>query len=540
MCMLITTRAVGLVIMCSGAQFVSCAVDPVGTPLVCHDLCTNGCWGTRRDQCYDCKYYRLMNDTFVGAGDAGACTDVCHTNNGVHQVIIVIRPMRTLSMARVNRVHVSARSHCPMVQVVTVVRMRARDPDDYSTRPVVDWCAKVRRRMCIVFARWQKCGHSRSLRVSYKHHGSVRRTSYGALCYDVSVGGTLVHRIAYRRKLVVPIVVTLSALLFLSAICVGVFRNKWLAVKRAHEMPIDPEREEHEVNGHMTCMYIIPNTELRFVDKLGEGAFGIVYLGEWSHGASARSLTAEEPTVYRVAVKKVVEYNKQSVNEIIDEVSRRCANYLPHTPVQATVMGSMLHPHLVRLIGISLADDGLAIVSQYCADGCLLDFLKKNHGKLSNTVVLQWAQQIAEASGRGMEYLEQNRYVHRDLAARNVLVRSVEHVCVSDFGLTKMMQRDEKEIIIGGKVAIKWLALECIRHKRFTCKSDVWAYGVTLWEILSYPSRPYDGVPINELPALLTSGERLPQPQCASLELYMLLIKCWMVDEQSRPSFGEI
>jgi serine/threonine protein kinase len=61
-------------------------------------------------------------------------------------------------------------------------------------------------------------------------------------------------------------------------------------------------------------------------------------------------------------------------------------------------MGSMLHAHLVRLIGISLTDDGLAIVSQYCADGCLLDFLKKNHGKLSNTVVLQWAQQIAEAS----------------------------------------------------------------------------------------------------------------------------------------------
>jgi serine/threonine protein kinase len=139
-----------------------------------------------------------------------------------------------------------------------------------------------------------------------------------------------------------------------------------------------------------------------------------------------------------------------------------------------------------------------------------------------------------------MEYLEQNRYVHRDLAARNVLVRNVEHVCVSDFGLTKMMQRDETAIIVGGKVAIKWLALECIRYKRFTCKSDVWAYGVTLWEILSYPSRPYDGVPINELAALLSSGERLPQPQCASLELYMLLIKCWMVDEQSRPSFGEI
>lgn len=107
-----------------------------------------------------------------------------------------------------------------------------------------------------------------------------------------------------------------------------------------------------------------------------------------------------------------------------------------------------------------------------------------------------------------MDYLEQHRYVHRDLAARNVLVKNPKHVCVSDFGLTKMMQRDEKEIIIGGKVhletkytirrvhmqvAIKWLALECIQFKRFTHKSDVWAYGITMWEILAYPRRPYEG-----------------------------------------------
>ena len=93
-------------------------------------------------------------------------------------------------------------------------------------------------------------------------------------------------------------------------------------------------------------------------------------MADWTH----------ESRAYRVAVKKVVEYNRQSFNDMIDE---------------ATVMGQMLHEHLVRLIGISLSDDGLAIVTQYCPDGCLLDYLKRAHHKLTNTIVLQWALQIA-------------------------------------------------------------------------------------------------------------------------------------------------
>lgn len=96
-------------------------------------------------------------------------------------------------------------------------------------------------------------------------------------------------------------------------------------------------------------------------------------------------------------------------------------------------------------------------------------------------MLLRWCRQIAD----GMAELERNRIVHRDLAARNVLVQTHDHVRVTDFGLAKMLDYGEEEYRQeeGGRMAIKWLALECIQHRRFTHKSDVWAYGVTVWEV---------------------------------------------------------
>lgn len=87
---------------------------------------------------------------------------------------------------------------------------------------------------------------------------------------------------------------------------------------------------------------------------------------------------------------------------------------------------------------------------------------------------------------------------------------------------------------------IKWLALECIREKIFTHKSDVWAFGVTVWEILTFGDKPYKDVNPKEMLNLLDRGERLPQPKICSLDLYMIMIKCWMVDAESRPSFREL
>lgn len=107
--------------------------------------------------------------------------------------------------------------------------------------------------------------------------------------------------------------------------------------------------------------------------------------------------------------------------------------------------------------------------------GNLRDYVKANQGRIGSAAMLRWAQQIA----MGMEHLEQNRLVHRDLAARNVLVRNPAHVAVTDFGLAKMLQHGQEEVKVEGRVPVKWLALECMTHHRFTHKSDVWAYGVS-------------------------------------------------------------
>ncbi|KAL1267567.1 hypothetical protein QQF64_032930, partial [Cirrhinus molitorella] len=141
----------------------------------------------------------------------------------------------------------------------------------------------------------------------------------------------------------------------------------------------------------------------------------------------------------------------------------------------------------------------------------------------------------------GMMYLEDRRLVHRDLAARNVLVKSPNHIKITDFGLARLLDADEKEYNAdGGKMPIKWMALECIHYRKFTHQSDVWSYGVTIWELMTFGGKPYDGIPTREIPDLLEKGERLPQPPICTIDVYMVMVKCWMIDADSRPRFKEL
>ncbi|XP_035460041.2 receptor tyrosine-protein kinase erbB-4-like isoform X2 [Scophthalmus maximus] len=258
---------------------------------------------------------------------------------------------------------------------------------------------------------------------------------------------------------------------------------------------------------------ILKETELKKVKILGSGAFGTVYKGIW--------VPEGETVKIPVAIK------------ILNEATGPKANV---EFMDALIMASMEHPHLVRLLGVCMSPT-IQLVTQLMPHGCLLDYVHEHKDNIGSQLLLNWCVQIA----KGMMYLEERRLVHRDLAARNVLVKSPNHIKITDFGLARLLDVNEKEYNAdGGKMPIKWMALECIHYRKFTHQSDVWSYGVTIWELMTFGGKPYDGISIRDIPDLLEKGERLPQPPISTIDVYMVMVKCWMIDADSRPKFKEL
>ena len=257
---------------------------------------------------------------------------------------------------------------------------------------------------------------------------------------------------------------------------------------------------------------IVKEEELRKGGILGYGAFGTVFKGVW---------VPEGDNVKIPVAIKVLREGTGNENEILEE---------------AKIMATVEHPNLLHLIAVCMTSQ-MMLVTQLMPLGCLLDYVRNNKDKIGSKPLLNWCTQIA----RGMAHLEDMRLVHRDLAARNVLVQSPNCVKITDFGLAKLLNLNEDEYKAhGGKMPIKWLALECISQRVFTHKSDVWAFGVTCWELFTYGGRPYENVKVHDVHDLLAKGERLSQPAMCSIDVYMLMVKCWMLEPESRPSFKDL
>ncbi|KAM9337473.1 melanoma receptor tyrosine-protein kinase-like [Symphorus nematophorus] len=265
---------------------------------------------------------------------------------------------------------------------------------------------------------------------------------------------------------------------------------------------------------NQALLRILKETEFKKIRVLGSGAFGTVFKGLW--------IPEGEDVRIPVAIKVLREATSPKANkEILDE---------------AYVMASVDHPHVCRLLGICLTSS-VQLVTQLMQYGCLLDYVRHHRDNVGAQWLLNWCVQIA----KGMNYLEERHLVHRDLAARNVLVKTPNHVKITDFGLAKLLTANEKEYHAdGGKVPIKWMALESILQWTYTHQSDVWSYGVTVWELMTFGSKPYDGIPASEIASVLERGDRLPQPPICTIDVYMIMVKCWMIDPSSRPRFREL
>ncbi|KAI5247062.1 tyrosine-protein kinase SYK isoform X3 [Manis pentadactyla] len=200
---------------------------------------------------------------------------------------------------------------------------------------------------------------------------------------------------------------------------------------------------------------------------------------------------------------------------------------------EANVMQQLDNPYIVRMIGICEAESWM-LVMEMAELGPLNKYLQQNrHVKDKN--IIELVHQVS----MGMKYLEECNFVHRDLAARNVLLVTQHYAKISDFGLSKALRADENyyKAQTHGKWPVKWYAPECINYYKFSSKSDVWSFGVLMWEAFSYGQKPYRGMKGSEVSAMLEKGERMGCPQGCPREMYELMKLCWTYEVENRPGF---
>ncbi|XP_040287584.1 focal adhesion kinase 1 isoform X3 [Bufo bufo] len=294
---------------------------------------------------------------------------------------------------------------------------------------------------------------------------------------------------------------------------------------RAHPVSVSEEFSGDETDDYAEIIdeedtYTMPSTGDYEIQRdrielgrcIGEGQFGDVHQGVF--------MSPENPAM-SVAIKTCKNCTSDSVRE----------KFLQ----EALTMRQFDHPHIVKLIGV-ITENPVWIIMELCTLGELRSFLQVRKYNLDLASLILYAYQLSTA----LAYLESKRFVHRDIAARNVLVLSSDCVKLGDFGLSRYMEDSTYYKASKGKLPIKWMAPESINFRRFTSASDVWMFGVCMWEILMYGVKPFQGVKNNDVIGRIENGERLPMPPNCPPTLYSLMTKCWAYDPSRRPRFTEL
>ncbi|XP_026185536.1 tyrosine-protein kinase ITK/TSK isoform X2 [Mastacembelus armatus] len=244
--------------------------------------------------------------------------------------------------------------------------------------------------------------------------------------------------------------------------------------------------------------------ELILGQELGSGQFGLVLEGKWRDR--------------KVAVKMIRE--ECMSNEEFKE--------------EAKVMMHLSHCKLVQLYGVCIQRSPMCLVFEFMENGCLSDYLRAQKGCLSQEVMLGMCLDVSE----GMAYLESSNFIHRDLAARNCLVSINNEVKVSDFGMTRYVLDDQYTSSQCSKFPVKWSAPEVIKYCKFSSKSDVWSFGVFMWEVYNEGRLPYENRSNAEVVESLNAGLRLLKPRLAPDSVHLLMEWCWKEKQEDRPSFA--
>uniref|UniRef100_A0A8D2J4D5 Tyrosine-protein kinase n=1 Tax=Varanus komodoensis TaxID=61221 RepID=A0A8D2J4D5_VARKO len=246
-----------------------------------------------------------------------------------------------------------------------------------------------------------------------------------------------------------------------------------------------------------------PKEEFRLVQKLGAGYFGEVYEGYWKE-------------MVRVAIK------------VLPKADLTYQDMFRH---EIEAMKKLRHKHILSLYAISSIGDPVYIITEIMSKGNLLEVLRGE--ELLSPVDM--AHQVAD----GMCYLESQNFIHRDLAARNILVGENNICKVGDFGMARLI-KDDIYLSYSHNIPYKWTAPEALSHGRYSIKSDVWSFGILLYEIVTRGQNPYPGMSNSEVFHHVQKGFKMHCPSnCPSL-IYNIMCKCWKLDPRERPDFTQL
>uniref|UniRef100_T1IIY4 Fibroblast growth factor receptor n=1 Tax=Strigamia maritima TaxID=126957 RepID=T1IIY4_STRMM len=284
-----------------------------------------------------------------------------------------------------------------------------------------------------------------------------------------------------------------------------------------YELPRDPKWE-------------LPRDKVILGIPLGEGAFGVVQKADLECGENG------EKSVVAVKMLK----NGHTDREMTDLVSEM---------EMMKLMGR--HKNIINLIGCCTQDGPLYVVVEYAPQGNLRDYLRMHRPSsgyehaigdmrpqpLTEKELVSFAYQVA----RGMEYLSSKQCVHRDLAARNVLVGEDHVMKIADFGLARDVHNmNYYKKTTDGRLPVKWMSIEALFDRVYTVQSDVWSFGVLLWEIMTLGGTPYPSTPVKYLCNELKKGYRMEKPQQCPTDIYLVMRDCWKHHPHERPTFKEL
>ena len=265
-----------------------------------------------------------------------------------------------------------------------------------------------------------------------------------------------------------------------------------------------------DVSGKPVDEWQTDRSGIRLFRKLISGKFTEVWGGIWNDTTP-------------VAVKTLKPNQTMTIEEFLQS---------------ANLMKKLRHPKLVQLYSLCSREEPVYIVTELMEHGNLLQYLAMpgNWMSLKLPQLIDMAAQVAA----GMAYLEEQKVIHRDLAVRNILVGKGVLCKVANFELAQVMEGDIYEGQVEEKIAIKWAAPEAALHYRFSIKSDVWSFGIVLYEIIVYGGPPYPGMTNGEVLAKIGQGYRMPPPSGCPEKFYDMMLNCWREDPKDRPTFATL